>query len=53
MTVMYNLFTRHHIRPGDFRNLPQGEQVMLMAFSDFEIDAQNKAIKEAGKNHGR
>jgi len=48
--VMYNLFTRHHIRPGEFWNMPQGEQLMLMAFSDFEIEGWNKEPKKMSKN---
>lgn len=52
VTVMYNLFTRHHIRPGDFWKLPRGEQLILMAFSDFEIEDQEKRIKEVGNKRG-
>lgn len=53
VTVMYNLFTRHHIRPGEFWALPRGEQLMLMAFSDFELEDQEKATKEAVRKRGR
>lgn len=46
---MFNLFSRHHIRPGDFWQMSQGEQLMLTAFSSFEIELQEKARKEAEK----
>ncbi len=50
---MYNLFTRHHIRPGEFWALPRGEQLTLIAFSDFEVEETEKQIKEVGGKRGR
>jgi len=50
---MYNLFTRHHLTPGEFWKKTRGEQVLLMAFSDYEIEDQEKWLKEVNKNHGR
>ena len=50
---MYNLFTRHHLTPGEFWEKPRGEQVLLLAFSDYEIEDQEKWLKEVNKNYGR
>lgn len=47
MTALYNLFSRHHIRPGEFYDMSQGEQLMLIAFSDMEIELEEKMRKEA------
>lgn len=48
VTVLYNLYTRHHIRPGEFWDMPRGEQIILMAFSSFEIEQQEKYMNEEG-----
>ncbi|WP_234414186.1 hypothetical protein [Paenibacillus sp. CAA11] len=38
--MLYHLWVRHHLRPGEFRRLPRGEQMLLMAFTQQELDAQ-------------
>jgi len=49
---MYNLFACHHILPGEFWALPKGEQLMLIAFSDFEIKDHEKWTKGGIKKSG-
>mgnify|MGYP007128597455 CR=1 FL=1 len=31
------MWVRHHLRPGEFWNLPRGEQLLLLAFTEKEI----------------
>lgn len=49
MTGLFNLFSRHHIQPGQYWELPYGEQVILMAFSSMEKELEDESIKQAGK----
>ncbi|WP_255941048.1 hypothetical protein [Saccharibacillus sp. JS10] len=37
--MMYHMWVRHHLRPGEFWNLPRGERLMLLAFSEEELEA--------------
>jgi len=41
---MYYLFIYHHILPGSYYNLPEGEKVVIRAFfeKDIEFRQQNK-----------
>lgn len=47
MTVLYNLFSRHHIQPGQYWKLPYGEQLILMAFSLMEKELEEASFKQA------
>lgn len=52
MWCLYELFRRHHIRPGEFWRLPIGEQRMLLAFllQELEDEAeQAKALQGAAQ----
>jgi len=49
--VLHGLFVRHHLRPGEFWNLPRGEQLFLMASFDLELEAESKA-KKGAKRYG-
>jgi hypothetical protein len=43
-TMLYHLWVRHHLRPGDFWMLPRGERLLLLAFAGEEMErmaAQN------------
>ncbi|MGG1879983.1 hypothetical protein ABDI30_20745 [Paenibacillus cisolokensis] len=35
--MLYHMWARHHLRPGDFWRLPRGER-LLLAFSETELD---------------
>ncbi|MGG4046500.1 hypothetical protein [Paenibacillus favisporus] len=37
-TMLYHLWARHHLRPGEFWRLPRGERLLLLAFSQKEIE---------------
>lgn len=39
--MMYHIWTRHHLRPGEFWQLSRGERMLLMAFSQEEINSIN------------
>lgn len=41
--MMYHMWARHHLRPGDFWNLPRGERMMLIAFSQEEMDSMTQS----------
>ncbi|GIP20429.1 MULTISPECIES: hypothetical protein [Paenibacillus] len=36
--MLYHMWSRHHLRPGVFWTLPQGERKLLLAFSELELD---------------
>ncbi|MCP3808732.1 MULTISPECIES: hypothetical protein [Paenibacillus] len=38
-TMLYHLWVRHHLRPGDFWRLPRGERMLLLAFAEQEMDS--------------
>jgi len=44
--VLHAIWVRHHLRPGEFWNLPRGEQLFLMASTEMELEAEIKAWKE-------
>jgi len=35
--MLYFMWARHHLRPGEFWELPRGEQLLLLAFSEKEM----------------
>lgn len=35
--MLYHLWVRHHLRPGDFWRLPRGERLLLLAFAEEEL----------------
>lgn len=39
--MMYFLFREHHITPGRYNSLPDGEKVILRAFFEMEMEARN------------
>ncbi|MHB0882131.1 hypothetical protein [Paenibacillus sp. FSL L8-0638] len=45
-TVLYHLWIRHHLRPGEFWSLNRGEKSMLIAFAEEELDALSKQIQQ-------
>lgn len=49
--MLHALWVRHHLRPGEFWQLPRGEQVFLLASLELEIEAEVRAMKEM--NHSR
>ncbi len=49
--MLHALFVRHHLRPGEFWQLPRGEQLFLLASMELELEAEQQARKEA-ERHG-
>lgn len=45
---MYQLWTRHNVWPGEYWNASRGEQLMLAAFMDKEIEDENKQLRARG-----
>jgi len=45
--MLHALFVRHHLRPGEYWQLPRGEQLFLLASMELELEAEDKARKEA------
>lgn len=39
---MYYLFREHHITPGAYYRLPPGEQRVLRAFFEYDMEARKK-----------
>ncbi|MDF2844797.1 MAG: hypothetical protein K0R00_3223 [Herbinix sp.] len=39
---MYYLLTEHHVLPGSYYNLPEGEKVVLRAFFELILEARYK-----------
>lgn len=37
--MLYHMWVRHHLRPGEFWNLSQGERSLLLAFSQEEMQS--------------
>ncbi|WP_372633897.1 hypothetical protein [Cohnella sp.] len=47
--MIHALWVRHHLRPGQFWNLPRGEQLFLMASMELEWEAERaRSAKERG-----
>ncbi|WP_162991177.1 hypothetical protein [Biomaibacter acetigenes] len=44
--MLHNIWVRHHLRPGEFWKLPRGEQLFLLACTELEIEAEDKARKK-------
>lgn len=50
---MHALFVRHHIRPGVFWSLPRGEQLLLAASLEIELEDEQNERERIKKNHGK
>jgi len=37
--MLYHMWVRHNLRPGEFWNLSQGERSLLLAFSQEELQS--------------
>lgn len=40
--MLHNIWVRHHLRPGVFWRLPRGEQLLLMASMEIELEPEKK-----------
>jgi len=47
--VLYWMWVRHHLRPGEFWALPHGEQQFLLASTDIELEQMKKQSKGGDK----
>lgn len=43
MNLLYHLWRRHNLTPGEFYNLPAGERILLNAFAALEIEQRKGA----------
>lgn len=43
--MLYEIWVRHHLRPGEFWSLPRGEQQFILACIDKELEIQRKGVK--------
>lgn len=41
--MLHAIWVRHHLRPGQFWQLPRGEQLFLIASMELELEAAEKA----------
>jgi hypothetical protein len=41
------MWVRHHLRPGEFWNLPAGEQVFLLASTEIEMETLRSLERKA------
>lgn len=39
---MYYLFKEHHILPGSYYNLPEGDKVVIRAFFEYDMELRKK-----------
>ncbi|WP_198960756.1 MULTISPECIES: hypothetical protein [unclassified Cohnella] len=47
--MIHALWVRHHLRPGEFWNLPRGEQLFLMASMELEWESESKMSAGKGR----
>lgn len=50
MTSLYNLFTKHHMDPDYVMSRSDMGRRLLFAFSQYEIEQEEKARKKAAQN---
>lgn len=50
--MLHAMWVRHHLRPGEYWQLPRGEQLFLLASMDLELKADKNPRKE-GKGRGK
>jgi hypothetical protein len=46
--MLHAIWTRHHLRPGEYWLLPRGEQLFLMASMELELEAEEAASGRQG-----
>jgi len=42
--MLYHMWVRHNLRPGEFWNLSQGERSLLLAFSQEEMQSVSNQV---------
>jgi hypothetical protein len=47
--MIHALWTRHHLRPGEYWRLPRGEQLFLMASMELEWEAEQAMLAKKGR----
>lgn len=47
MGLVYYLFARHHILPGDYWSRRQGEKDLIWALASHEANERNPAVRRA------
>jgi len=46
--MLHAVWVRHHLRPGQFWQLPRGEQLFLMASMELELEAERAQSERKG-----
>lgn len=46
--MLHAIWTRHHLRPGQFWRLPRGEQLFLMASMELELEVAADSAAASG-----
>jgi len=42
MNLMFYLFKEHHILPGSYYNLPEGDKVVIRAFFEYDLQSRKR-----------
>lgn len=45
--MLHAIWVRHHLRPGEFWQLPRGEQLFLLASTELEFEEEDRVRKDA------
>lgn len=46
--MLHAIWVRHHLRPGEYWQLPRGEQLFLLASMELELECLPKPNKKRG-----
>lgn len=46
--MLHAIWVRHHLRPGEFWQLPRGEQIFLLASMEIELETKPKPVRKGG-----
>lgn len=46
--MLHVIWVRHHMRPGEFWQLPRGEQLFLLASTEIELKELEKTLTPKG-----
>ncbi len=47
--MLYSMWVQHALRPGLFWQLPRGEQLLLLIFTEIELEQTERARREGTK----
>ncbi|WP_196427118.1 hypothetical protein [Paenibacillus woosongensis] len=47
-TLLFHMWSRHSLRPGEFWSLPKGERMLLRAFTEMELEMMSSSASPSG-----